>query len=110
MERSVDMNQAGVIFFLIFLFVSSVGYARTGGGDISFPIKGQESVTFSHDRHVGAAGLTCTGCHASLYSTAEKHKKATMVQMQQGKSCGACHNGNNAFDVKGNCSNCHKKI
>ena len=44
-----------------------------------------------------------------LYITKEKHKKVTMAQMQKGQSCGACHNGKRAFDVKGNCDNCHKK-
>ncbi len=32
-----------------------------------------------------------------------------MKQMQQGKSCGACHNGKKAFSVKGDCVKCHKK-
>jgi c(7)-type cytochrome triheme protein len=30
-----------------------------------------------------------------------------MVQMQQGQSCGFCHNGQRAFDVKGGCTKCH---
>jgi len=91
------------------LFLVSSVSAKVGGGDISIEAKGAGNVTFSHDVHVGAAGLKCTDCHASLFVTNEKHKKATMKQMQQGKSCGSCHNGKKAFDVKGDCNRCHKK-
>lgn len=104
------MKRISGLGIVIILFTGTAAWARVGGGDLSFEVKkGTGNVTFSHESHVSAAGLTCTDCHASLYGTKEKHKKATMAQMQQGKSCGACHNGKKAFDVKGNCSNCHKK-
>jgi c(7)-type cytochrome triheme protein len=93
---------------LVLLVVASV-YAKVGGGDIAFEVKGAGNVMFSHDKHVAATGPACTGCHDSLYVTKEKHKKTTMAQMRQGKSCGACHNGKKAFDVKGSCDTCHKK-
>jgi c(7)-type cytochrome triheme protein len=32
-----------------------------------------------------------------------------MKDMEQGKSCGACHDGKGAFSVKGDCAKCHKK-
>lgn len=82
--------------------------AKVGGGDITFVVKAAGNVAFSHDTHVAAAALTCTDCHAALYITKEKHRKTTMAQMQKGQSCGACHNGKRAFDVKGNCKSCHK--
>jgi len=31
----------------------------------------------------------------------------TMEQMEQGASCGACHDGGTAFTVKENCETCH---
>jgi c(7)-type cytochrome triheme protein len=98
-----------VTFMLCIMFVASVSFAIVGGGDIVFEVKNAGNVTFSHDNHVGVIGLKCTDCHDSLYITKEKHKIATMAQMQKGKSCGACHNGKKAFDVKANCNNCHKK-
>jgi len=98
-----------VVGFALVLLVVSTGYAKVGGGDISFEVKGAGNVMFSHDNHVGAVGMKCTECHDSLFVTKEKHKKATMAQMKQGKSCGACHNGKKAFDVKGSCNTCHKK-
>ena len=95
----------GAVAFLS-LLVSTVAFAATGGGDvvITYP-KGQ--VTFSHDSHVGM-GLECTKCHAGLFTSKAQHKTVTMKQMQQGKSCGSCHNGKTAFTVKANCKNCHK--
>jgi len=102
--------QKVVGWLLIAVSVPAISaWATVGGGDIAFEAKGAGLVRFSHDSHVGAAGLQCMVCHDSLFATKEKHKKATMKQMQQGKSCGSCHNGKKAFDVKGDCSRCHKK-
>lgn len=91
------------------IFAASISFAAVGGGDISFEVKKAGNVVFSHDNHVGGVGLKCTDCHDSIYVTKEKHKAASMAQMQKGKSCGACHNSKKAFDVKANCNNCHKK-
>lgn len=87
----------------------SAAMAVTGGGDVPFEVKNAGSVTFSHENHVVGAGLKCTDCHDSLYVTKAKHKAVTMSQMQKGKSCGSCHNGKSAFDVKSGCGNCHRK-
>jgi c(7)-type cytochrome triheme protein len=92
---------------LLSIIVVSVGVAKTGGGDISFKGNKAGEVIFRHDTHV--TGLKCTDCHDTLYITREKDKRATMAQMQKGKSCGACHNGKKGFDIKSNCGNCHKK-
>lgn len=93
---------------LAILFLVAVASAKVGGGDISFEEKMFGNVTFSHDNHVAGIGLKCTDCHASLYITKEKHKKVTMADMKKGQSCGACHNGKGAFDLK-DCKSCHKK-
>lgn len=98
-----------VLVVCLVLFLASVVSAEVGGGDVTFEVKSAGNVAFSHDNHVEGVGLICTECHDSLYITKEKHKVVAMTQMQKGKSCGACHNGKKAFDVKGNCSNCHKK-
>jgi c(7)-type cytochrome triheme protein len=94
---------------LVFLFLASFVSAKVGGGNVTFEVKSSGNVAFSHDNHVEGVGLKCTECHDSLYITKEKHKVVAMTQMQKGKSCGACHNGKKAFDVKENCANCHKK-
>jgi len=92
----------------VFIF-SAVALGRVGGGDVLFAPEKAKEVIFTHDNHVGSIGLKCTDCHDALYHTKEKHKKVTMAQMQKGQSCGSCHNGKRAFDLKGNCDNCHKK-
>lgn len=96
-------------FFAVpLLFCASIVLAKVGGGDIRLNVKGMSGVTFSHENHVARAGLQCTECHDRLYVTNEKHKNVTMAEIQKGRSCGACHNGKKAFDVKGNCNSCHK--
>lgn len=96
------------VFIALLLFSSSGVTAKVGGGDVVINVERMKSVIFSHDKHVSDSGLQCTQCHDKLYVTREKHRKVTMAQMQRGQSCGACHNGKKAFDVKGNCETCHK--
>jgi c(7)-type cytochrome triheme protein len=99
-----------IIGTLSLVFVS-LGIARIGGGDVMFKGGNAGEVTFRHDSHSMDTGFKCTDCHDSLYITKEKDKRVSMAQMEKGKSCGACHNGKKAFDVKlkSYCNNCHKK-
>lgn len=62
---------------------------------------------FSHDVHT--AMLACSECHTKVYPYGGAKRGVTMKEMEQGKSCGACHNGKTAFPVTANCSKCHKK-
>jgi c(7)-type cytochrome triheme protein len=84
--------------------VATASFATVGGGDVTLKSKGGD-VVFSHDSHVGDVKLSCTECHNKPYL----NKTVTMKQMQQGKSCGVCHNGKKAFSVKVDCAKCHKK-
>jgi len=91
---------------VVLLCAQSVVWAKIGGGDITFKLKNAENVTYSHDFHVGK-GLKCADCHFKLFNTVETHSKVSMSEMQKGRSCGACHDGKRAFDVKANCVKCH---
>jgi c(7)-type cytochrome triheme protein len=102
------MKIIAVVGIFLALLLSSIAFAKVGGGDIVFEVK-KGKVTFSHESHVKSAGLACQECHDKLFVTKAKDKKATMADMGKGKSCGACHNGKRAFTVKGNCENCHQK-
>jgi c(7)-type cytochrome triheme protein len=103
------MKRGSIVLSLIaVLSISGISLGRIGGGDIVYTPAKSKKVTFSHDFHEKDLGLTCQKCHPSLYITKEKDKPATMAEMNQGKSCGACHNGKEAFTSKGNCSKCHK--
>lgn len=92
---------------VLILLISATALARIGGGDVVFRAGKAKDAHFSHERHVAEIGLQCTDCHDALYTTREAGKRVTMAQMRQGQSCGACHDGKVAFDVKGNCSRCH---
>ena len=90
------------------LTVATAAFATVGGGDITLKSK-RGNVLFSHAAHVSGAGQKCTACHDKLFTNSKQHKHMTMKSMQQGKYCGACHNGKTAFSVKGDCAKCHKK-
>ncbi len=103
------MKRVWVISSLILLLLfTGMAIGRVGGGDITYSPKKAKSVVFSHDFHSKELGLACQKCHPNLYVTKEKDKSVTMTEMNQGKSCGVCHNGKEAFTSKGNCSKCHK--
>ncbi len=58
--------------------------------------------------------LACPVCHVKpkLFSQKkEEAAKMTMAAMNEGKFCGSCHNGKQAFSVKtpADCAKCHKK-
>ncbi len=71
------------------------------------------NVTFSHKSHTMRSGLDCESCHDALFQqeagAVEQTGDFTMAAFAQGKYCGACHNGNEAFDAnsKQECLNCH---
>ena len=96
---------------ILSLILVSLGAARIGGGDIAFKGGMAGDAIFRHDTHAMDAGFKCTDCHDSLYVTKQKDKRVSMEQMQKGKSCGACHNGKEAFSVKvkADCNRCHAK-
>ncbi len=96
----------GIGIIVLLLFASSA-WSKMGGSDINFEVPDRGDVIYSHDLHVEELGLGCTNCHYQIYSTAKGVSNVTMVEMQKGGSCGACHDGTNAFDVVANCSRCH---
>lgn len=97
---------AAIIFALA---CASIASARIGGGDITYEVKHLGNVYFYHDTHVETMGFNCTECHPLIFETKEKHKKFQMSHRRQAVSCGVCHNGKNAFDLKTNCYVCHIK-
>lgn len=94
---------------VVLLLLATGVAARVGGGDIIFETKKKGAVTFSHDKHVAAIGLTCTDCHPALFGAKAKQAQSPGLHKKQGASCGACHNGKKAFDLKKDCNACHVK-
>jgi len=68
-------------------------------------------VTFDGKVHADK-GLKCADCHSKpkLFEMKKGGDKITMAAMNEGKFCGACHDGKKAFSVKAaaDCVKCHK--
>ncbi len=64
------------------------------------------TLMFDHKFHLGL--YTCSDCHNKIYlAKSGKNPHITMKQMEEGKSCGVCHDGKTGFSVKGECTRCH---
>jgi c(7)-type cytochrome triheme protein len=75
-------------------------------GKITFKTDAGEA-SFSHDFHLQS--YKCADCHTKIFPYKSGALKATMGDMEAGKSCGACHNKDkDAFSVKDECGKCHK--
>ena len=74
--------------------------------ELVFEDKDAGNVKFSHKNHTGL--YSCGDCHTPLYQTSRSKVKVSMKDMEQGKSCGSCHDGKTAFSVKDKCDSCHK--
>ena len=72
--------------------------------DITYQVKATGATRFSHAKHL-AGSPNCGTCHPKLFS-AGPNKHSTMADMEKGKSCGACHDGNKAFGID-SCTTCH---
>ncbi len=94
---------------VIGLILGGMALGRIGGGDIKFPVKRVGDVVFSHETHVELIGFSCSQCHPFTFVTKEQHKPVKMIHRRQAQSCGVCHDGKQAFDLRSNCYICHKK-
>lgn len=75
-------------------------------GVIKFKTDAGEA-SFSHQFHLGI--YKCADCHTKIFPYKSGKLKATMSDMEAGKSCGTCHNkGKDAFSVQEDCNKCHK--
>jgi len=56
-------------------------------------------------------GLKCNDCHTKIFKMKKGSDKITMADMNAGKNCGTCHNGEKAFKSgdAATCAKCHKK-
>ncbi len=82
-------------------------------GDIRMTL-GEDSpgvVVFSHETHVDSKAPSCETCHTGDFALVpEQTRNAAsylMETMYEGKSCGKCHNGEDAFASDGDCETCH---
>lgn len=73
--------------------------------NVTYKTKEVGTVVFSHKDHLKQKSIknNCKSCHKSGNN---KLGRFTMAEMEKGKSCGACHNGKQAFQLA-NCEKCH---
>jgi len=105
--------------FLILIVLSVVlaspnAFAVAKGKELTFSkTNGEKPVVFSGTTHADK-GVKCTECHPKVFKMKTGSTTGgapfTMKEMEKGKFCGACHNGEKAFSVadKASCNKCHK--
>ncbi len=90
------------------MFIGSA-MAVPPGKTVEFAGGAQGKVVFDGKTHADK-GLKCGDCHTKIFAM-KKGSKITMADMNAGKNCGTCHNGEKAFKSSdaANCGKCHKK-
>ena len=98
-----------VALFSIAVFAQVADAQPKGPRDFGMPKAASSPgiVTFSHQRHQ-AKVPACATCHAKDFKMKRGTSGSiTLDAKQQGKFCGACHNGKAAFGID-RCDACHK--
>lgn len=72
--------------------------------ELSYKVEGIGNVVFSHKFHTSV--FSCNQCHPGTFSMKKTKGKMTMEEINKGKYCGACHNGNIASPAS-DCGKCH---
>ena len=103
MKKTLGLILAG-------LLVSSVALAVPANKTLEFNQSTQGLVKFDGTLHK-EAGNACKDCHNKDVFPKMKQGSVeiTMDAIYAGQLCGVCHNGQRAFDAKGNCERCHIK-
>jgi len=85
--------------------IGVVKFSRKGDSPGS---EGIAPAIFPHGVH--RVAFKCAACHDELFPMKSGSAPITMDQIQEGKSCGACHNGTIAFASSiATCSYCHRE-
>ena len=104
------MRRLLCLFVVTLLVGSGVALAVPSGKVLEFVKSSMGMVKFDGTVHK-EAGLKCNECHnAGVFPKMKQGTvNITMDEIYAGKLCGVCHNGQRAFDAKGNCDRCHIK-
>lgn len=83
--------------------------AAPPGKIIEYPGGPVGKVVFDGKVHADK-GLKCPDCHTKIWPM-KKGAAMKMADLNEGKFCGTCHNGEKAFKTSdpANCVKCHKK-
>lgn len=104
------MNRIGaVIVATAILVLTSIGTAALMPDVFRIEPRSKRSAPpaalFSHSDH---SARHCLRCHPSIFP--QERTGFTHAEMKEGRFCGACHNGENAWAVDAvPCSRCHEE-
>jgi len=115
---NISLNKATIYIIMTAGLLTVPGVpvmAEEAPGDIRFEREGEEEGAspfppsiFQHWLH--RARYRCDACHDSLFKMELGATPVTMQLIGEGKACGACHNGINAFaSTFENCNRCHRQ-
>jgi c(7)-type cytochrome triheme protein len=95
------------IVLLVSIAFAGTALAVPSGKTLEFP-SAMGKVIFDGKIHADK-GFKCGDCHTKIFPM--KQTTLTMAEINAGKECGACHNGEKAFKASdpANCTKCHKK-
>src|SRR5512138_3275926 len=95
-------------FVVLVAFSVATVLAAPPGKNIEWEGGGKGKVVFDGKQHADK-GLKCPDCHPKTFAM-KKGATIKMADMNEGKFCGACHNGTKAFKANddANCNKCHK--
>jgi c(7)-type cytochrome triheme protein len=90
------------------LMTATLALAVPAGKVLEFKSSPLGTVKFDGEVHKKAVA-SCKECHNEGMFPKMKQGtiKITMDEIYAGKLCGVCHNGQKAFEAKGNCQRCH---
>ena len=108
------MQRAPSLLLAVFLALMPVrGWGETEVGDIVFKraTPGSEDVAAAVFPHwVHRIQYKCYACHDALFKMAAGADAISMDAINDGKSCGTCHNGKKAFaPTFSTCTRCHRE-
>lgn len=106
---------AAASLLLVGLIVAGAGAGYAALGDLVFERKGEVEGSaafppsvFPHWVH--RVRYRCYVCHPAPFAMELGANAVTMDAIKKGEFCGACHNGQIAFNVEfQNCARCHRQ-
>jgi len=102
-----------IVFVMIAVFVMMVfagsALAVPAGKSLDWQTAAGK-VTFDGKVHADK-GLKCNDCHTKIFKMKKGSAEMKMAEINSGKFCGECHNGEKAFKASdpAACGRCHKK-
>lgn len=96
------------VALLVAITFAGSAFAVGPGKTLTWDDGKEGKVTFDGKVHADK-GFKCGDCHTKIVPM--KKGPMTMADINAGKNCGACHNGEKAFKASdpANCAKCHKK-